>query len=90
MLRILIVLNLLAVLGAVGLSFVHARWGLPCVALSILCAQLLNQIENRRYADWTQQTLLVVLESLQSLHLNMKPDPAGMPGSPLSETRRTA
>jgi hypothetical protein len=75
-LTILKALNVAAVLGAVGLSFVHARWGLPCVALSILCAQWLNQIENRRYADWTQQTLFVVLQSLQNLHLSMKPEPA--------------
>ena len=90
MLRILEALSFLAVLGAIGLSYVHARWGLPCVALSVLCAQLLNQIENRRYADWTQQTLLVVLESLQSLHLNAQPDAVGAPGSPLSQTRRPA
>ena len=61
------------VLGA-GLTFIHMRWGISCLALSIACAQWANHLENRLYAGWTQQSLFVVLQSLHGLHARLKTD----------------
>jgi len=73
MLTILKASSTAAILAAAALSFVHAHWGIPCLALSFLFAQWLNRIENRLYADWTQESLFVVLQSVQGLHGTLKP-----------------
>jgi hypothetical protein len=73
----------------VGLSYIHLRWGIPCLALSIACAQWANHEENKLYAGWTQQTLMVVLESLHGINGKLDPEELGMSGFRSSQSAPT-